>query len=43
MTFTSSVRTWLAGHGWSIVDEDLIKDGKRYYEIVVAECKPACH
>jgi tRNA (adenine22-N1)-methyltransferase len=31
------VRRWLLGNGWALVDEDLVIDDERFYEIVVAE------
>jgi tRNA (adenine22-N1)-methyltransferase len=31
------VRRWLLGNGWVLVDEDLVIDDERFYEIVVAE------
>ena len=31
------VRRWLLGNGWDLVDEDLVIDDERFYEIVVAE------
>jgi tRNA (adenine22-N1)-methyltransferase len=31
------VRRWLLGNGWGLVDEDLVLDDERFYEIVVAE------
>ena len=31
------VRGWLAGHGWRIIADDLAKDGKMWYNIIVAE------
>ena len=31
------VRSWLAGHGWRIIADDLAKDGKMWYNIIVAE------
>lgn len=31
------VRSWLAGHGWRIIADDLARDGKMWYNIIVAE------
>ena len=31
------VRGWLASHGWRIIADDLAKDGKMWYNIIVAE------
>ncbi len=31
------VRRWLLGNGWDLVDEDLVVDDERFYEIIVAE------
>ena len=31
------VRRWLLGNGWDLVDEDLVIDDERFYEIIVAE------
>ncbi len=31
------VRRWLAGHGWRIVDEDMVVEDGHYYVVIVAE------
>jgi tRNA (adenine22-N1)-methyltransferase len=31
------LRVWLVNHGWTIIEEDLIKETDRYYIILVAE------
>ena len=31
------VRSWLAAHGWRIIADDLAKNGKMWYNIIVAE------
>jgi len=33
----SQVRRWLLGNGWNLVDEDLVIDDDRFYEIIVAK------
>ncbi|QGG47792.1 tRNA (adenine(22)-N(1))-methyltransferase [Heliorestis convoluta] len=33
----ASLRKWLLDQGWVIVEEDLIEDNKRIYEVIVAE------
>jgi len=33
----AQVRRWLSGNGWRLVDEDLLIDNGRFYEIIVAE------
>lgn len=37
MRDTGRVRTWLAGHGWKIQDEDLVLEDEIFYEILAAE------
>jgi tRNA (adenine22-N1)-methyltransferase len=32
-----SLRAWLIGHGWKIVEEDMIAEDGKIYEIIVAE------
>ena len=31
------VRSWLIGHGWRIIGDDLARDGKMWYNIIIAE------
>lgn len=31
------VRSWLAGHGWRIIADDLAQEGKMWYNIIAAE------
>lgn len=37
MLAASAVRRWLAGNGWRLVDEALVEDEGRIYEIILAE------
>lgn len=34
------VRRWLTEHNWQIIDEDLVSENDRYYEIIVSEPLP---
>lgn len=36
-TGAKGLRRWLLEHGWSIIDEELVWENKRLYEIIVAE------
>jgi tRNA (adenine22-N1)-methyltransferase len=36
MTEVAEVRLWLSEHGWRIVDEEAVKDGGKYYQIIQA-------
>jgi tRNA (adenine22-N1)-methyltransferase len=36
MTEVAEVRRWLTGHGWRIIDEDAVKEGRKYYQIIKA-------
>ncbi|MTV47503.1 SAM-dependent methyltransferase [Heliobacillus mobilis] len=31
------LRQWLSGHGWSFVEEDLVAEGHRIYEVIVVD------
>ncbi|MBC9783197.1 tRNA (adenine(22)-N(1))-methyltransferase TrmK [Heliobacterium chlorum] len=31
------LRQWLSGHGWSFVEEDLVAEGHRIYEVIVLD------
>lgn len=37
MNDAAEVRRWLLGSSWQIVDEDLVREGKMFYFIIVAE------
>ncbi|MBO8128646.1 MAG: SAM-dependent methyltransferase [Peptococcaceae bacterium] len=37
MAQAGALRLWLAGHGWRIVDEELVRDGGRLFQVIVAE------
>lgn len=39
MRDTGLVRSWLVGHGWAIIQEDIAQENNNFYEIVVAEEK----
>lgn len=34
------LRRWLFNHGWTIIDEDLLLEHERFYEIIIAEHSP---
>jgi tRNA (adenine22-N1)-methyltransferase len=36
MTEVAEVRYWLSGHGWQIIEEDAVKEGRKYYQIIKA-------
>lgn len=37
MNRAAAVRAWLYGHGWHVVDEGLVEESGRLYELIVAE------
>lgn len=37
MAAASSLRKWLTSHGWQLIGEDLVEDGKHFYEIICAQ------
>ncbi len=37
MNASGRLRAWLLGHGFSLIDEDLVQDGSRLYVIIAAE------
>jgi len=37
MNASETVRRWLCGHGWLIVEEDLVSENGQLYEIIAAE------
>ena len=37
MTDAGSLRLWLARNGWRLVDEELVKEGEKFYVIMAAE------
>lgn len=37
MTAVDMVRQWLWDHNWQIVDEDLLKEDEKFYQVLVAE------
>ncbi|MDR1203993.1 MAG: class I SAM-dependent methyltransferase [Peptococcaceae bacterium] len=41
MTEVAEVRYWLSGHGWKIIEEDAVKEGGKYYQIIKAAPGPA--
>lgn len=40
MERTAYLRQWLYKHGWELVQEDLVQDRRRFYEIIVAKPAP---
>lgn len=36
MAGAASLRAWLTGHGWQLVDEELVDDAPHFYEIISA-------
>jgi len=37
MSDAGDLRIWLAGNGWKIINEKLVEEGGRIYEIIIAE------
>ncbi|WP_353892288.1 class I SAM-dependent methyltransferase [Proteinivorax hydrogeniformans] len=40
MTDVPLVRKWLCQHGHEVIDEDIAKEGNRYYKVLTAQKKP---
>lgn len=40
MNSSAAVRLWLLGHGFTLAEEELVREGQRIYEVLVAEPLP---